>query len=122
MKQALLVFVGGGLGSLLRFLISKPLNSLSSSFYWGTFSANILGCLLLGLLTGYGLRNSNLSPEYSLLFATGFCGGFTTFSTFVLEKNQLLRDGQWLLFFLYLISSIAVGYLFLWAGLWLANR
>jgi CrcB protein len=121
-KQAVLVFVGGGLGSLMRFLLSKPLNSLSSSFYWGTFSANILGCLLLGLLTGYSLRNSNFSTEYLLLFATGFCGGFTTFSTFVLEKNQLLRDGQWLAFFLYLISSIAVGYLFLWVGLWLTNR
>lgn len=122
MKQALLVFVGGGLGSLLRFLLSKHLNTLSTSFFWGTFSVNILGCLILGLLTGYSLRNSNFPPEYSLLFATGFCGGFTTFSTFVLEKHQLLRDGAWLPFLAYLGLSIATGYLFLWLGFALSNR
>ena len=114
--------MGGGLGSLLRFWISSSLNPASANFYWGTFSVNILGCLLLGLLTGYSLKHNSVPPELTLLFATGFCGGFTTFSTFVLEKNHLLRDGQWLNFVSYVGASLLLGYLFLWCGIQLSTR
>ncbi|WP_176712377.1 CrcB family protein, partial [Allomuricauda sp. CP2A] len=69
MKQALLVFLGGGLGSVLRYLISKPLNLLSPNFFFGTFSVNILGCLLIGLILGLSARGNFLSYNSTLFLA-----------------------------------------------------
>ncbi|MCL4162961.1 UNVERIFIED_CONTAM: hypothetical protein GTU68_002754, partial [Idotea baltica] len=77
MKQFLLVFLGGGLGSILRFWISKNLNSYFSNFFFGTFLVNILGCLLIGILFGLSFKNHLLSQNQVLLLSTGFCGGFT---------------------------------------------
>ena len=82
MKQFLLVFIGGGFGSILRYYISKNLNAYYSNFYLGTFLVNIIGCLLIGILIGLSLKNNYISENQTLLLATGFCGGFTTFSTF----------------------------------------
>tara|TARA_R110002126_G_scaffold41597_1_gene121097 strand:+ start:2002 stop:2373 length:372 start_codon:yes stop_codon:yes gene_type:complete len=121
MKQFLLVFLGGGLGSILRYWISKNLNSYYSNFYLGTFLVNIIGCLLIGVLIGLSLKHNYITQNQTLLLATGFCGGFTTFSTFALEGNLLLKESSILYTSLYLGLSVALGILAISFGLWLCK-
>ncbi len=121
MKQAFLVFLGGGLGSVLRYLISRPLNPLFQNFFMGTFLVNIIGCLLIGFVLGLTAKGNFLSSNSTLFLATGFCGGFTTFSAFAFEKHHLLRNGEFFNFALYMLSSVGVGILAVVLGLWLAK-
>ncbi len=121
MKQVLLIFIGGGMGSVLRYLISSYFNSSETQLYLGTFLVNVLGCLLLGIVLGISLKNSWMSSETTLLLGAGFCGGFTTFSTFSVEMHSLLRVGNYGLFFGYTAASILMGILFVMLGLWLAK-
>ncbi len=121
MKQLLLVFLGGGVGSLLRFWISKSLNPYFSNFFLGTFFVNVIGCLLIGMLMGLSLKTSVLSQTQLLLLVTGFCGGFTTFSTFAMEGQFLLKESNVLYFAFYTILSIAVGILSVSLGLWISK-
>ena len=116
MKQALLVFLGSGIGGSLRYLIGKYLNTNTNEIPWGTLIVNILGSLLIGIVLGLALKNNTLSQNQTLLLATGFCGGFTTFSAFANEGLQLLKNGQTSLFFLYVIGSITLGLLCVWLG------
>ena len=122
MKQALLVFLGGGFGSVLRYLISKPLNSISQNVFIGTFTVNILGCLIIGLVLGFSAKGDIRSENNSLLLATGFCGGFTTFSAFAFEKHTFLKSGDYLNFAIYMMASIILGILSVVLGLWLAKQ
>ncbi|MEY8780677.1 fluoride efflux transporter CrcB [Allomuricauda sp. XS_ASV26] len=122
MKQALLVFLGGGFGSVLRYLVSKPLNSISQNFFVGTFTVNILGCLIIGLVLGFSAKGDILSENNSLLLATGFCGGFTTFSAFAFEKHTFLKSGDYLNFAIYMMASIILGILSVVLGLWLTKQ
>lgn len=121
MKQVLLVFLGGGLGSALRYLISKPLNTIFQNFFLGTFLVNIAGCLLIGIILGASLKNHLLSANSTLFLATGFCGGFTTFSAFAFEKHNLLKNSELFHFSMYTIASIVVGILAVALGLWLSR-
>ncbi|NNK86767.1 MAG: fluoride efflux transporter CrcB, partial [Flavobacteriaceae bacterium] len=82
MKAAVLVFLGGGLGSVLRFLIGRSMNAASPAFPWGTFTVNLIGSLVIGLAFGWILEKSKLSDDTLLFLVAGFCGGFTTFSAF----------------------------------------
>lgn len=106
MKQLLLVFVGGGTGSVMRYLVGKCINSIT--YPWGTFIVNIVGCFLIGLFGSWIARN-NLSPDLRLLLVVGLCGGFTTFSTFSNEALTYMRNGQTLLCLIYIICSVALG-------------
>ncbi|MCB0444879.1 MAG: fluoride efflux transporter CrcB [Gelidibacter sp.] len=121
MKQLLLVFVGGGFGSVLRFLIGKHLNSLETGIPYGTFLANILGSLLIGIILGLAAKNNTLNTSQTLLLATGFCGGFTTFSTFAYENHIFLKSGDFTSFAIYTIASFVIGFLAVFAGMFLAK-
>jgi len=121
MKQLLLVFVGGGFGSVLRYIIGKYLNSPESGIPYGTFAANILGSLLIGIILGIAAKNNTLTSNQTLLIATGFCGGFTTFSTFAYENHVFLKSGDFTSFALYTIASFVIGFLAVFLGLHLVK-
>ena len=121
MKQVLLVFVGGGLGSVARYLVGKWLNNLETSIPYGTMLSNVLGSLLIGLVLGYLAKSSSVSETQSLLLATGFCGGFTTFSTFAYENQLFLKNGDYFSFFSYTLGSLLIGFSAVFIGLYLSK-
>ena len=107
---------------MLRFLIGKFLNNPDNSIPYGTFLANILGSLLIGVILGLAAKNDALPQNQTLLLATGFCGGFTTFSTFAYENHIFLKSGDFTSFALYTIASFVVGFLAVFAGLYLVRH
>lgn len=121
MKQLLLVFIGGGFGSVLRFIIAKYLNSSENGIPYGTFAANIIGSLLIGIILGLAAKNNTLTENQTLLLATGFCGGFTTFSTFAYENHVFLKTGDLTSFALYTIASFVIGFLAIFLGMYLVK-
>jgi len=109
-KTLLLIGSGGFLGSISRFLTSRYLqNNFPSAFPFGTFFVNITGCLLIGLIYGFSERSSLLTTGWKMFLAVGFCGGFTTFSTFANENLALLRDGEFFYFIIYSGLSVFLG-------------
>jgi CrcB protein len=109
-KTLLLVGTGGFLGSISRFLASRFVqNNFPSAFPFGTIFVNISGCFLLGLIYGMSERNSLFNPGWKMFLTVGFCGGFTTFSTFANENLAMLRDGDFFHFVLYTGLSVFLG-------------
>lgn len=121
MKQLLLVFLGGGIGSSLRYWIGKHLNSVETGIPYGTFAANIVGSLIIGIILGLALKTNSLSQNTILFLATGFCGGFTTFSTFAYENHLFLKSGDFMSFALYTCGSFVVGFAAVFLGMWLVK-
>lgn len=119
--QFLLVFLGGGLGSVLRFSISKWIPFSPNQFPWATLTANILSCFFLGLLFYIFINRTDLSQSQKVFFTAGFCGGFSTFSTFSLENYQFLQNGNWSLGIINILGSICLGLLGLWLGVQVAK-
>ena len=120
MKQLLLVFLGGGAGSVLRYLVSRYLNA-GDGIPLGTFAVNVLGSLFIGLILGILWKSQSLSENTTLLLATGFCGGFTTFSAFAFENQLLLKSGDYLSALFYIAGSIVVGIGAVFLGMFLVR-
>lgn len=121
-KQFLLVGLGGGIGSILRYLTSIwVLKRFSYDFPLATFLVNIAGCLLIGLIVGLSLRFQWIDQYMKLLLITGFCGGYTTFSAFSLENWGLLETGNYGSILLNIFGSVVLGILAVWGGLMLAK-
>ncbi len=109
------VFVGGGIGSMLRYAISTLLDRFSWNFPIATLSANALACLLFGFVAGYILKEG-MADHYKLLLLTGVCGGFSTFSTFTNDTYKLFEDGQMLYVFGNILVSVVICLAFLLIG------
>lgn len=116
-KMMLLAGAGGFVGTCFRFLIVRWCSGLFHGvFPLGTFLVNVAGCFVIGLLFGILEKANALSGPESLLLATGFCGGFTTFSTFANELWAMGNKGDWGIWLLYLAASVVAGVLMVWAG------
>lgn len=116
------VVLGSGIGGGSRFLLSKVINDNSSGFFpWATFVVNLSGCLLVGFIFGLIDRGVNVSPQLRALLITGFCGGFTTFSTFAHEDYLLFNGSRFWIAFLYAVLSFAFGVLLAHAGHYLSR-
>jgi CrcB protein len=117
-KNILLIGFGGGVGSIARFLCQKYIyESHPHPFPFGTMTVNVAGCFLIGLFCALADKGNLLTPEWRLLLITGFCGGFTTFSTFAYENINLLRSSEVMYFILYVAASIIFGLLATWLGI-----
>jgi len=119
-RLILLVGTGGFLGTVARFITSRYFAAyFPSSFPYGTFVVNVVGCFLIGLIYGISEKGNFMSTEWRLVLTVGFCGGFTTFSAFAAENMAMLRDSEFFNFFLYTGSSIFIGLLATFAGIML---
>ena len=122
MRTILLVGLGGFIGSIFRYIVSRFIVAHSSGcFPWGTFIVNLSGCFLIGLVCGFAGRFEWYSSELRTLLIVGVCGGFTTFSTFSSESLILLRSGNSILFLLYILGSVMIGLLCTYVGLVLTS-
>jgi fluoride exporter len=120
-RFVILAGIGGLLGSIARYAAASFLTKLiPSAFPFGTFAVNILGCLIVGVIFGLSEKFDWL-PEWRVLLATGFCGGFTTFSSFAYENLALLQDKDYLTFALYSILSFTLGLAGTLTGLFLTR-
>ena len=118
----LLVFIGGGLGSLFRYTIGLVIKPISPQLPFATLIANAIGCLLLGLILGFLSMRSSVTNTQNLLLAVGFCGGLTTFSTFTFENMRFIEQGQLFNFFIYSIGTFILGMACIYAGMLLHKQ
>ena len=121
MGMVLAVAGGGALGSLLRYFLAGAIQPAGSAFNWGIFVVNISGGLLMGLIVEASALKLNLSPELRAFLTIGILGGYTTFSTFSLDSALLLQKGQYIAAAGYMIGSVTLSVLALFAGLWIVR-
>ena len=123
MKEILIVSIGSFFGGGMRYWISKMVQSSTLiAFPFGTMTVNVWGCLIIGFLAGLnGNGGGWMSPSTKLLLTTGFCGGFTTFSTFMNEGSALMKDEHYTYMMLYLFGSLTLGLIAVLSGHQLAK-
>ncbi|HJS01076.1 MAG TPA: fluoride efflux transporter CrcB [Flavobacterium sp.] len=122
LKNLLFIALGGGIGSVLRYLCNIFINKIyPNKAYIATLFVNIIGCFIIGLLVGYFQKNQTENEAFKLLLITGLCGGFTTFSTFGLENFNLLQSQNYLLTLLYIMLSVILGITFVGIGIYLTK-
>ncbi|MBQ9983003.1 MAG: fluoride efflux transporter CrcB [Lachnospiraceae bacterium] len=109
MLNIIMVGLGGFVGAVCRYLIGLiPINEVTV-FPIKTFMINIVGCIVIGIITVVATRNNTLNPQLLLFLKVGVCGGFTTFSTFALETAELIKNGNALVALAYMLGSVLVG-------------
>ena len=122
MYKTLLIFIGGGLGSTLRYILGTVAKDYWGITYpYGTFIINIIGCFFIGLILALGLGKSDINQELKIFLTIGFAGGFTTFSTFGHESATLISHGQTIQSMTYIALSITGGIGAIYAGEFLAK-
>lgn len=123
MKELIAVFIGSGLGGLSRFGLGKWVDSWHNNhFPFGTFIVNIVACFALGFIIGLADNKQILSPTARLFLTVGFCGGFSTFSTFSSETLTLFQQGHNISLALYILGSIIFCVTATFGGLFIAER
>jgi CrcB protein len=114
----LVVFIGGGIGSMLRHGVNVfCARSFGIGFPFGTFAVNVSGSIVMGLLAGYLAFKGEATQIWRLFLMTGILGGYTTFSAFSLDSVLLFERGQWGLAALYVVASVVLSIGGLFAGL-----
>ena len=123
MFKMLLIGLGGGAGSMLRYAVGGWVHKLSGgTFPIGTMLINVLGCLVIGLLSGLFAGPVHIRPEYRAALMIGVLGGFTTFSTFGWETFAMANDGQFWRATLNVLLSVGLGLIAVWVGYRLVER
>ncbi len=123
MREIALVFFGGGLGSVVRFTLGKWINSLHQQhFPWGTFVVNAIACLAVGFMIGLADHKEIISPNARIFWVIGFCGGFSTFSTFSVETINLFQNGFTVSSILYISASVLICIVATYSGLLIGER
>ena len=118
MKQFIIVFLGGGIGSGLRYLVGKYIPNSNAGLPWSTLSVNLIGCLIIGIVMGYFIRTTaDLKSDLVLFMTIGICGGFTTFSSFAYEDILIIRAEDNLLSLSYIGLSLILGMVMVLVGL-----
>ena len=115
-KSLILVFFGGGLGSSIRYFITKYSNKNLISFPIGTSISNLVGCFIIGILIAYYDKNDIPKKDIFLFMSIGFCGGLTTFSTFMLDVFYMLKNENIQNLFAYFSINFFVGFFFIYLG------
>ena len=117
MQNVIAVFLGGGIGAVLRYLTGFfAVRFLSVNLPVATFAVNIVGCFILGLLFAFFIDRPEINTFLKLALTSGFCGGLTTFSTFSLELFEMLKNAQYMQVLVYLTLSLIIGLLAVWVG------
>ncbi len=122
MNKWICLVAGGVAGTLARYVLAGLVQARTGvGFPYGTLVVNLSGCFFIGLLDALAQKKFLLTPALRVLLMTGFCGAFTTFSTFMLESAQLLRDGEALRAFCNVGASVLAGFVVFWLGEWLGE-
>jgi CrcB protein len=119
-KNLLLVGLGGGIGSVLRFGAGLLINS--KYFPYATLAVNIIGSFIIGIVFAMSIKETGISTQWKLLLATGICGGFTTFSAFSMENLEFFQNGKPGTAIMYVLLSVVLGILAAFLGYQLSRE